>query len=203
MYSIIIGSILLSVLHAAIPNHWLPIIAIGKREQWTTAEVINVTIVAALAHACSTIVIGVLLGLLGKEIANRISTFTHFIAPVIFIMLGLLFIYKHHTHDHLHLQDAVKKRSKKRIVIALVIAMFFSPCMEIEAYFLLAGTQSVWLVAFIALSYLVITTIGMAGVAWFAYTGLLKMNQHIMERYAGIITGATLIITGILSFFIF
>lgn len=203
MYSIVIGSILLSILHAAIPNHWLPIIAIGKKEQWATPEVVKVTIVAALAHACSTIVIGVLLGLLGKEIADRINIFTHFIAPVLFILLGLLFIYNHHTHDHIHLQNAVKKRSKKRIVVALVAAMFFSPCMEIEAYFLLAGTQSVWLVALVAFVYLVITTVGMAGVAWFTYSGLLKINLHRMEHYAGIITGVTLILTGILSFFIF
>lgn len=203
MYSIIIGSILLSVLHAAIPNHWLPIIAIGKKEQWTTSEVMKVTVSAALAHALSTIVIGVLLGLLSKEVAGRISIFTHFIAPAIFIILGLLFIYKQHTHNHLHLHETVKRSSKKRIVIALVAAMFFSPCMEIEAYFLLAGTQSIWLVALIAFLYLCITTMGMAVVVWFAYKGLLKINQHSMEHNAGIITGITLIITGIISFFIF
>ena len=88
-------------------------------------------------------------------------------------------------------------------MIALVAAMFFSPCMEIEAYFLLAGTQSIWPVVLVAFLYLCITTIGMTTVVWFAYRGLLKMNRHNMEHKAGIITGITLIITGILSFFIF
>ena len=31
MYSIFIGSLLLSFLHAVIPNHWLPVLAIGKK----------------------------------------------------------------------------------------------------------------------------------------------------------------------------
>ncbi len=204
MYSIVIGSFILSVLHAAIPNHWLPIIAIGRKEQWTLADVLNVTLIAALAHGFSTILIGLLLGFVGQAIADQISHFTHLIAPIIFILLGVVFIYRHHRHKHFHLSGlAPKKQSKKHIIFALVIAMFFSPCMEIEAYFLLAGTQSNWLVAGIALMYILITTTGMIMLVSLAYKGLLKLNWHSLEHNAGIITGITLIITGIISFFIF
>ena len=45
MYSIIAGSIILSLLHAAIPNHWLPVIAIGRKEGWTLSEVTEVTLI--------------------------------------------------------------------------------------------------------------------------------------------------------------
>lgn len=204
MYNIIIGSFLLSVLHAAIPNHWLPVIAIGKKEQWTSQEVLQVTLAAALAHGLSTILIGLALSFLGRSMADSISHFTYLIAPVIFILLGLVFIYRHHHHKHFHLSEIPpRKTSKRHIVLALVIAMFFSPCMEIEAYFLLAGTQSYWLVAGIAIMYLLITTTGMILLVWFAYSGLLKLNWHSLEHNAGIITGITLIVTGIISFFIF
>lgn len=204
MYNIIIGSFLLSVLHAAIPNHWLPIIAIGRKEKWALPEVFNVTIMAALAHGFSTVLIGLLLGLLGKTMANLISHFTHLIAPVIFICLGLFFIYRHHRHKHFHLSGVPPgNQSKKQIVIALVVAMFFSPCMEIEAYFLLAGTQSNWLVAGIAIMYIITTTTGMILLVSMAYKGLIKLNWHSLEHNAGIITGITLVITGIVSFFIF
>lgn len=54
MYSIITGSIIISLLHAVIPNHWLPVIAIGRKEQWTIAEVTKVTVTCALAHGIST-----------------------------------------------------------------------------------------------------------------------------------------------------
>lgn len=83
------------------------------------------------------------------------------------------------------------------------MAMFFSPCMEIEAYFLLAGTQSNWLVAGIALMYIIITTTGMVLLVSLVYKGLLKLNWHSLEHNAGIITGVTLVVTGIISFFIF
>jgi nickel/cobalt exporter len=203
MFSIITGSIILSLLHATIPNHWLPVIAIGRKEKWTLAEVTQVTFIAAIAHGLSTVAIGFILGILGAQLADKIEYFTHFIAPVILILLGVVFIYRHHNHKHFHLDDDIKKKqSKNKIIIALVLAMFLSPCMEIEAYFLLAGTQAPWLIWFIAGLYLLITTAGMVLLVRFAYMGVLKLNWHTLEHNAGIITGVTLVATGILAFFI-
>lgn len=203
MYSIITGSLIISLLHAIIPNHWLPVIAIGRKEGWTTAEVTKVTLTCALAHGISTVLIGVILSFLGAKLDSNITHFTNIIAPIILILIGLIFIYRHHKHKHFHITDEVrKKKTKAAIITALVIAMFFSPCMEIEAYFLLAGTQASWLVWFLALLYLFITTIGMMLLVRFAYIGLLKLNWHSVEHNAGIITGLTLVATGIITFFI-
>lgn len=203
MFSIIAGSIILSLLHATIPNHWLPVIAIGRKEKWSVGEVTRVTFIAAISHGLSTIAIGLVLGLLGAKIAANIENFSHYVAPVILIGLGLIFIYRHHNHKHFHLSDDVKKKKSKRaIIIALVLAMFLSPCMEIEAYFLLAGTRGPWLIWFIAALYLLITTVGMVLLVRFAYLSVLKLNWHTLEHNAGIITGVTLVATGILAFFI-
>ena len=203
MFSIIAGSIILSLLHATIPNHWLPVIAIGKKENWSVNEVSRVTFIAAIAHGLSTVIIGIILAFIGAHIADNIEYFSHFFAPVILILLGIVFIYRHHKHHHFHLDENLKKKySKKKIIIALVLAMFLSPCMEIEAYFLLAGAQAKWLIWFIATLYLVITTAGMVLLVRFAYMGILKLNWHALEHNAGIITGVTLVATGILAFFI-
>jgi len=203
MYTIITGSILLSLLHAVIPNHWLPIIAIGRKELWSLTEVTKVTLIAAVAHAVSTVLIGLALGYLGAGLAAHIEEFTHVVAPFILIGLGLLFIYRHHRHKHFHLDGNIKKKtSKRRMITALVVAMFLSPCMEIEAYFLLAGTHAKWLVWLIAGVYFVITTTGMLLLVRLAYKGLLKLNWHSLEHNAGIITGATLVATGVLTFFL-
>lgn len=32
MISIVLGSFLLSIVHALVPNHWIPLVAIGKTE---------------------------------------------------------------------------------------------------------------------------------------------------------------------------
>lgn len=203
MISIITGALIISLLHAVIPNHWLPVIAIGRKEHWSIQEVTKVTFICAFAHGLSTILIGVLLSVLGAKLDDRVTHFSNIIAPIILISIGLIFIYRHHRHKHFHVDSELKrKKSKRAIITALTIAMFFSPCMEIEAYFLLAGTQARWLVVVIALMYLVITTTGMMLLVRYAYKGLLKLNWHSIEHNAGIITGVTLVATGIISFFI-
>jgi putative Mn2+ efflux pump MntP len=203
MYSIFIGSLLLSLLHAVIPNHWLPVLAIGKKNNWTLQEVTKVTFISGLAHALSTIVIGIILGLLGLQLANKIEYFTHFIAPAMLVLLGFFFIYQHHRHKHFHLHKTPEAtRPKSKIILALVVAMFLSPCMEIEAYFLLAGAHGLLAVLSIAALYLTISVSGMVLWVRLAYKGILKLNWHTLEHKSGIITGWTLVITGIISFFI-
>ena len=203
MLSIITGSLIISLLHAVIPNHWLPVIAIGRKEQWSLEEITKVTFVCALAHGISTVLLGIVLSLVGSKLDDNITHFTNIIAPVILITIGLLFIYRHHVHKHFRISnESSEKKTKTAVITALVIAMFFSPCMEIEAYFLLAGAIGTWLVILIAVTYLVVTTTGMVLLVRNAYKGLLKLNWHSLEHRAGIITGFTLVITGILSFLI-
>ncbi|WP_276484807.1 hypothetical protein [Paraflavitalea pollutisoli] len=203
MYNIIAGSILISLLHAVIPNHWLPILAIGRKEGWDFAETSRVTLLAGMAHVISTVIIGILLGLIGKELSVHIEHYTRIIAPSILILMGLYFIRQHYTHHHFHLHTKeIKKKTKPSIILALVVAMFLSPCLEIEAYFLLAGSKSWWILAGVAAMYSVISIAGMLIWIRIAYKGLLKLNWHKWEHNAGIITGLILISTGIISFFI-
>jgi len=203
MYSIIIGSLLISVLHAIIPNHWLPVLAIGKKEGWGLGETSRITFLAGMAHVVSTVIIGLLLGMIGGELTEHIKHFTHIVAPSVLILLGLYFVRQHYTHHHFHLQkEQLQKKTKASIILALVIAMFLSPCMEIEAYFLLAGSHGWYVMAGIALMYSVISIAGMLIWVRIVYKGLLKLNWHKWEHNTGIITGLVLIITGIVSFFV-
>ena len=203
MQQLLIGSLLLSILHAIIPNHWLPVLAIGKKDNWSLNEVMKVTFISGLAHASSTLAIGIVLGFVGLELSSKVQYFTHFIAPAILVALGVFFIYQHHRHNHFHLHKTPEPSlPKSKIIMALVIGMFFSPCLEIEAYFLMAGTMGWWAVLTIGSLYLFISVTGMVLWVRLAYKGILKLNWHALEHNAGIITGWTLIVTGIISFFI-
>lgn len=203
MQQIIIGSLFLSLLHAVIPSHWLPVISIGKKDNWTVKEITQVTFISGLAHALSTIAIGIILGLLGLKLSLKVDYFTHLIAPLILITLGLFFIYQHHRHKHFHLHNVPKPTlSKRKIIMALAGAMFLSPCLEIEGYFLMAGAKGWQAILLISGLYLFISVSGMVIWVRLAYKGLLRFNLHSLEHKAGIITGWTLIITGIISFFI-
>lgn len=204
MFSILVGSLLISLLHAVIPSHWLPVLAIGRKENWNLSETEKVTFMAGLAHVLSTVIIGIFLGIIGVELSTAIEDFTRIIAPSILILIGFYFIRQHYVHHHFHLQkQKVTGKPKHKVIAALVLAMFLSPCLEIEAYFLLAGTKGLWMLVGIALIYSVVSIVGMLLWIRFAYKGLLKLNWHKWEHNAGLISGGVLIVTGILSFFIY
>jgi hypothetical protein len=200
MVTLITGSLVLSVLHGIIPNHWLPVLAIGKKEKWDLAETTRVTIIAGLSHAASTVLIGVLLALIGAQLAVAVENFTAYIAPGLLVALGAFYIYQHSRHHHFHMHGHPEQVSQKRLIFSLASAMFFSPCFEIEAYFLVAGAEGWWTVALLAVLYSIVTVGGMVIWVRLAYRGLLKLNWHSLEHNAGIITGVTLMVTGILTF---
>lgn len=203
MISILTGSLIISLLHALIPNHWLPLLVIGRKEGWSLGETSRITFIAGLSHVISTVLLGVILGWIGEGLAERLNSFTHVIAPSILILMGLYFIWQHYRHHHFHLkQGNLEKKTKRSIIMALILAMFLSPCMEIEGYFLLAGTHGWYAMALIAATYSVITIVGMLIWIRVVYKGLLKLNWHKWEHNTGIITGVILVLTGIISFFI-
>ena len=202
MVTLITGGLVLSILHALIPNHWLPVLAISRKENWSIGQTTSVTFITGLSHALSTVLIGVVIGVVGVTLAEHIESFAHLVAPLILILLGLFYVYQHHRHKHFHLHPQPKSISKRRVVVGLVVAMFFSPCFEIEAYFLMAGAHGWEQVTLLAVLYTVVTVTGMVVWVRLAYKGLFKLNWHALEHNAGIITGVTLIVTGLASFFI-
>jgi nickel/cobalt transporter (NicO) family protein len=203
MVSILTGSLIFSLLHALIPNHWLPVLAIGRKEGWSLAETSRITFIAGASHVISTVIIGILIGLIGEELSHHLEHFTRVIAPAILVLVGLFFIRQHYRHHHFQVENArLEKKTKASIITALVIAMFLSPCLEIEAYFLLAGAKGWYMMVLLAALYSVITITGMLIWVRVVYKGLLKLNWHKWEHNAGIITGLTLVATGIASFFI-
>ncbi len=202
MEQLVIGTLTLSVLHALIPSHWLPLVAIGRRESWSPSKVMGITVLAAAGHILSTLLIGIMIGLLGWKLASWVNHFTHIIAPSILIVLGLFFIYRHHKHKHFHLEAPTGKITDKQIILTLVATMFLSPCLEIEAYFLMAGIHGSHAVLLIGLIYTAITIAGMLMWVGVMYKGMINFNWHVLDHNAGIITGATLILTGLISFFI-
>ena len=203
MITLITAALVLSILHGVIPNHWLPVLAISKKEKWDLSETTRVTILAGLAHAASTVLIGVLLALIGAKLAVVVESFTAFIAPGLLVALGIFYIYQHSRHHHFHIHGHPEQASNKnKIILSLASAMFFSPCFEIEAYFLVAGAQGWWLVALLAALYTIVTISGMVIWVRLAHSGLMKMNWHSLEHNAGIITGVTLIVSGLITFFL-
>lgn len=197
---LLFGSLVLSLLHAAIPNHWLPIVAIGKRAGWTAAKASRITLWAGGAHALSTVLIGLLVSMAGWQMSAWAEQFMETAAPALLIVLGAVFIWRHYYHQHFHMHGKVSAQlPEKQMIIALATAMFLSPCLEIGAFFLVAGTHGAWAVASLSALYALTTVGGMVVWVQLVWHGLTLANWHALEHYAGIISGVVLVLAGVLG----
>lgn len=201
---LIIGTLTISILHALIPSHWIPILAFEKKFSWTRQQTLRITIISALAHALSTVLLGIAIGLLSFKVTKEYEHISTIISSVVLIVLGLVFIIRHHKHNHFHLHNEgeLQQLSSKKIITVLVMGMFLSPCLEIEGYFILAGTAGVKYIFLVSLIYIIISVAGIVLWLSFAKQLLKKINAHKIEHNAGLISGVVLILTGVLNYFV-
>jgi len=205
MWTLVASSILLSLLHATIPNHWLPIVAFANTQRWTLRETLGVTALAGMAHIISTIVIGVAIGFAGAGLHEQFEEATHWLATGVLVGLGIYllvryFLYRQHSHEH-QMRNPTGA-SKRAIVISLCVAMFLSPCIELQGLYLAAGLQGWSSILVISLVYLLFTVTAMMLLVTLAFKSVQKLPFQYWERYNQLIMGILLIVMGILSFFL-
>ncbi|MBO7593661.1 MAG: manganese efflux pump [Salinivirgaceae bacterium] len=205
MWQIISGSLLLSLVHAAIPNHWLPIVAIGKSERWSIRETLNVTMLIGVAHIASTIIVGVLVGLLGVRMSDRYEEYLHWVAPAVIALLGVVFIVAdllHRGDNHNHFDNIDAHKSKSAIVTSMLVAMFLSPCIELDAYFLLAVSYGWQGILVTSVVYIIATVSAMMILVYLGLKGLHKLNWHLFEHRQKTVTGIILILVAAATLFL-
>ncbi|GAA4749272.1 hypothetical protein [Flavisolibacter ginsenosidimutans] len=204
MFSLLVGIVALGLVHALIPNHWLPLVAVAKAEGWSKKEITKVAFLSALAHVSGTVLLGIVLGNVGQTLARRYDDYVHIIAPVLLIVFGLIYFTINLPHHHHSKQEDVSayKRSKRRWILIFVVMMFLSPCLEVESLFLSAGAYGMNHVFAMAVAYAIVSISGIVALVLLAFQGVKLMNAHFFEHHEKRLTGGILIGVGILSFFI-
>lgn len=214
MYEIIIGSLILSITHALIPNHWFPLVAISKTEKWNRKDTLLITAISGFAHITSTIIIGIIVGFVGYHLSNQIEIITSIIAPAVLFLIGVFYIIlniiksSHHHHHHIDLEQSDEegktRKSKFAIVVSLITMMFFSPCIEIEAYYFTVGSLGWVGITILSFIYLVITVSFMIFLVDFGRRSLDKLSERLdfLAKYERTITGIVLILLAIFTYFV-
>jgi len=208
MWQLFLGSLLLGLIHPLFPNHWIPLIAISKAEKWTNKETISATLITGFSHTLSTIIIGIVVGFVGIKLSENYSYITRIAAPLILVFIGVIYlmldIRSSHHHSHFELNnDSIKNRkSRTAIIFTLCIGLFFSPCIEIEAYYFQAASQG-WLgILVVSLVYLIMTLTIMVFLVYMGLKGVNKFNIHFLDHHEKMITGIVLILLGSLAYFV-
>jgi nickel/cobalt transporter (NicO) family protein len=210
MWQIFIGSLLLSIIHVSIPNHWMPLITIGKTEKWTKKELNIATLITGFSHTLSTVIIGIIVGFIGYRLSSNYTFISGIIAPALLIVFGLIYVFMdiknaHKNHEHTHLQrDTLNEKRKTwySLLVSLSIAMFLTPCVELEAYYFQASTIG-WMGIFIVSAVYTFTTVFLMFVFVNLGTkGIKAINSHYLEHHEKGLTGMLLIALGIFAYFV-
>jgi len=204
MFSIIAGTVLLAMVHALIPNHWLPLVAVARAEGWKQKEVTSITFVAALAHVTGTVALGLVLGVIGKELQEDFGNTIYIVSSILLIVFGLIYFTVNLPHHHHSEQkDLVAyQRSKNKWILIFIVMMFLSPCLEVESLFLSAGAYGMGLVGLMAVIYALVSISGIMLLVNLGYKGVTLLPASFIEHNEKRISGMVLIIVGVVSFFL-
>ncbi len=202
MIGILTGAVVLSVLHSLIPTHWLPIVLIGRSERWSRGEILGFTAILAFSHTLSTILIGILIGFIGYSLSQYQEIFAKFVASLILLTLGVFYIIKHLRQKNPHVHIEVSGNKKFITILSLTTVMFFSPCIEIEAYYLAAGTKGWGAVFAISVIYVFITLTLMEIFVMLALRGMDIKKFHTLEHKENLITGSVLMALSLINLLI-
>ena len=204
MFTLLAGTFLLALVHALIPNHWLPLVAVARAEQWKQKEVLFITFMAALAHVLGTVALGYILGTIGKELQNEYGRNIHVVSSILLIVFGLIYYTVNLPHHHHSSQKDVAqyKRSRGKWILIFVVMMFLSPCLEVESLFLSAGAYGMGFVSILSLVYAVISICGILFLVYLGSKGVNLLSAHFIEHNEKRISGIVLILVGIISFFL-
>ena len=204
MLSLLTGTFLLALVHALIPNHWLPLVAVAKAEKWKRKDVTLITLLAASAHVTGTIILGIILGYIGKELEENYGNIIYSVSAVLLIVFGLIYFTVNLPHHHHSGQKDIidYKRSKRKWIFIFIIMMFLSPCLEVESLFLSAGVYGMGLVSLMAIIYAVVSVSGILLLVTYGSKGIKLLNAAFIEHNEKRISGMVLIIVGILTFFL-
>jgi len=203
MLSILAGAFLVSVAHAILPDHWLPLILISRAEKWSQAETLWITALVTIPHLVSTILLGFLMGMIGLRLSASHEALMEIVAPAMFVLIGLIYVYRnyraeghHHGADISNLGD----RSKRKVVTLMATALFFSPCVSIGSYFFVVGAEGVASMALVSIIYVVVTLGVLLLMVTLGRRGVERIQWHFLEHNENLITGLVLIVIGLFIF---
>jgi nickel/cobalt transporter (NicO) family protein len=202
MFTVIAGTFLLAIVHALIPNHWLPLVAVARSEKWNAKQLNLITFLAAMAHVIGTVALGVVLGKIGDKLAAEYGRVINVVAPVLLIVFGLIYFTVNLPHHHHHEKKDVEgyRRSHAKWILIFVVMMFLSPCLEVESLFLSAGAYGMPVVLMMSIIYAVMSISGILLLVNLGTKGVNLLPAQFIEHNEKRISGMVLILVGIVSF---
>ncbi len=100
------------VLHTLVPDHWAPIVVLGRQQGWSVSRTARAGAIAGFGHVTTTLLLGIVLWAVGASLAVRYAHLVSVAAALALLGFGLWIAYsgwrelrEHDDHGHSHVAD--------------------------------------------------------------------------------------------------
>ena len=207
-----------AIIHALIPDHWLPFALMSRVEGWTLRRTLLLVSLTGVLHVAASIALASLIILIGVDGARRLAgrlgapggELGGWLLLVFGVVYGLLAHLRearaHHggessgrgglpVHAHGHL---LSRWSRGGVTGgALVAVIGISPCVLLQPILFTAAGRGLGTLAASAAGFATCTVLTMTGVVWAATRGLQRLPVGLFTHYGDLASGAVLAVLGL------
>ncbi|QRF75881.1 hypothetical protein Thermo_01389 [Thermoplasmatales archaeon] len=182
----------LSAIHMMAPDHWLPVVLISRRENYTRRKRLNLSLMLSSVHAVTSIVLAVGIVFLSLLFLHQFSTYLKDAGIVLMFAVGVYFFFNGVTE---------KSDEASFVKFSFILGVSASPdlsllplLIEAQAYPSSYSELMILVFAFVSIvSLMIAVTVADFGIG--------KSLQKLEPRYMDYVMGAILIGIGIFLFF--
>jgi sulfite exporter TauE/SafE len=206
------------------PDHYLPFIVLSQAKKWTTGKTMLITFLCGAGHVLGSVILG-LVGIAVGISVNKlvaVESFRGNIAAWLFIAFGLVYMVisirnivrkRKHTHSHFHIDgekhvhehDHMKEHTHlhdnvivKTTPWILFLIFVFGPCEPLIPIVMYPAAQNnIPGAVLVSLLFSAVTIATMMSVVLVFKLGFSKINLKPVERYANLIAGAMIFLSGL------
>ena len=210
-----------AVIHALIPDHWLPFALMARAERWSDRRTLWLVSLTGLIHVAVSIALGLLLAAAGKSGARRLAaalgasldTF----AGGLMVLFGIgygLWAHRREARAHepghgepghafsepLHAHGHLLSRFSRGTVTggALVAVIGISPCVLFQPILFAAASEGTGAAVAVALAFAAGTIGTMILVTLVAMRGLRRIRLSFFTRFGDLLSGLVIAAIGLL-----
>jgi sulfite exporter TauE/SafE len=211
-----------AIIHALIPDHWLPFALMARAEKWSDRRTLSLVALTGAVHVAVSIALGLLLAAAGRSGARRLAaafgasldTF----AGALMVLFGIGYgLWAHrrearaHEHPHagagaaealiepLHAHGHLLSRFTRGTLTggALVAVIGISPCVLFQPILFAAASEGKGTAAAVALAFAAGTIGTMIVVTLVAIRGLRRLRLSFFTRFGDLLSGLVIAAIGL------
>jgi nickel/cobalt transporter (NicO) family protein len=206
------------------PDHYLPFIVLSEAKKWSLKKTMVITFLCGLGHVLSSVIIGLIGIAIGISVNKLVAveSFRGNIAAWLFIAFGLIYMIisirklvkdKSHSHFHSHLGGVVhthehnhhlehthihEKESINTTPWILFIIFVFGPCEPLIPIVMYpAAANNIAGAVIVSLLFSAITVATMMSIVLSFKLGMNRINLKPVEKYANLIAGTMIFLSGL------